>query len=170
LDPSILLTFVVTGSVGIFSKSFTVEDLNVVVDVDVDDVVVDVDDVVVDVDDVVVDVVVVVVVGAVVDMIVVLVVDSEIRPSSTMNSVVVITGTDSGFSSSISFSPLFLIPNISKISFIILFVLSSVVSVDSSSAISVGSSSSSQTTFVIFLLTFLGIFSTMCSHSSWGTI
>merc|ERR1719415_359760 len=55
----------------------------------------------------------------------------------------------------------------------ILFVLSSLFVAASSSAISVGSSfssSSSQTTFVIFLLTFLGIFSTMCSHSSCGTI
>merc|ERR1719411_2346654 len=55
----------------------------------------------------------------------------------------------------------------------ILFVLSSLF-VDSSPAISIGSSFSSslssQTTFVIFLLTFLGIFSTMCSHSSCGTI
>merc|ERR1719211_151188 len=123
------------------------------------------------VDDVVV-VVVVVVIGAVVDVFAVLVVDSERRPSSIMNSVVVVVrGTN--FSSSISFSLLLVIPNISKMSFMILFVLSSLF-VASSSAISVGSSFSSsfssQTTFVIFLLTFLGIFSTMCSHSSCGTI
>merc|ERR1712088_253981 len=127
-----------------FSKSFTVEVLNVVV---VDDV----------------DVVVVVVVGPVPDVVVVLVVDSESRPSSIMNSVVVITGTNSGFSSSISFSPLFVIPNISKMLLIISFALSS------EFAMFVGfssSSSSSQTTLVIFLLTFLGIFSTICSHSS----
>merc|ERR1712218_498021 len=140
-------------SEGIFSKSVTVDVLNVVV---VDDVVV---------------AVVVVVIGAVVDVFAVLVGDSERSPSSIMNSVVVVvTGINFGFSSSISFSSLLLIPNISKMSFIILTSLFE----DSSSAISVGSSfsssPSSQTTFVIFLLTFLGIFSTICSHSSCGMI
>merc|ERR1712038_1737442 len=57
----------------------------------------------------------------------------------------------------------------------ILFVLSSVfeesaISVDFSFSSSSSYSLSSQTTFVIFLLTFLGTFSTICSHSSCGTI